>query len=50
MGQTQAQVELNKRREAEMTKLRRELEESNLAHETTVSARVPKKTLFKLLR
>merc|ERR1719419_1841041 len=37
MGQIQAQVELNKRREAEMTKLRRELEEANLAHETTVS-------------
>merc|ERR1712157_229280 len=31
------QVELNKRREAEMAKLRRDFEESNLAHESTVS-------------
>lgn len=31
------QIELNKRREAEFSKLRRELEESNLAHEATVS-------------
>jgi len=31
------QIELNKRREAEYAKLRRELEESNLAHEATVS-------------
>merc|ERR1712227_1090377 len=30
-GQTAAQIELNKRREAEMAKLRRDLEESNLA-------------------
>merc|ERR1712061_233754 len=35
---TAAQVELNKRREAEMAKLRRDLEESNLAHESTTSA------------
>ena len=34
---TSAQIELNKRREAEFAKLRRELEESNLAHEATVS-------------
>merc|ERR1712244_189083 len=37
-GATAAQVELNKRREAEMAKLRRDLEESNLAHESTTSA------------
>jgi hypothetical protein len=37
MGQTQAQVELNKRREGEMVKLKRDLEEANLAHETTIS-------------
>merc|ERR1711970_766594 len=36
-GQTAAQVELNKRRESEMAKLRRDSEESNLAHEATVS-------------
>merc|ERR1712018_135806 len=36
-GQTASQVELNKRREAEMAKLRRDFEESNLAHESTVS-------------
>merc|ERR1712055_745742 len=36
-GQTAAQIELNKRREAEMAKLRRDLEESNLAHEAQVS-------------
>merc|ERR1712179_257366 len=36
-GATAAQVELNKRREAEMAKLRRDSEESNLAHESTVS-------------
>merc|ERR1711879_712885 len=34
---TAAQVELNKRREAEMAKLRRDLEESNLGHESTIS-------------
>merc|ERR1711970_79767 len=37
-GQTAAQVELNKRREAEMAKLRRDSEESNLAHEATISS------------
>merc|ERR1719500_144310 len=37
-GATAAQVELNKRRESEMAKLRRDLEESNLAHESTTSA------------
>ena len=37
MGQTQAQVELNKRREAEMVKIKRDLEEANLSHETTMS-------------
>ncbi|XP_023210290.1 myosin heavy chain, muscle-like isoform X18 [Centruroides sculpturatus] len=32
-GATSAQIDLNKRREAEMAKLRRDLEESNLQHE-----------------
>ncbi|CAL1296901.1 unnamed protein product [Larinioides sclopetarius] len=36
-GATSAQVELNKRREAEMAKLRRDLEESNLQHEQTLT-------------
>ena len=36
-GQTAAQIELNKRREAEMAKLRRESEEANLAHEAQAS-------------
>merc|ERR1712042_163160 len=36
-GATAAQVELNKRREAEMAKLRRDFEEANLTHESTVS-------------
>lgn len=31
------QVELNKRREAEMSKLRRDLEEANLQHEQVMS-------------
>ena len=31
------QIELNKKREAEFSKLRRELEESNLAHDATIS-------------
>jgi len=31
------QIELNKRRESEYSKLRREFEEANLAHEATVS-------------
>ncbi|GFV63845.1 myosin heavy chain, striated muscle [Trichonephila clavipes] len=36
-GVTSAQVELNKRREAEMSKLRRDLEEANLQHEQVMS-------------
>lgn len=36
-GATTAQVELNKRREAEMAKLRRDLEESNIQHEQVMS-------------
>ena len=32
-GVTQAQIELNKRQEAEMAKLRRDMEDANLAHE-----------------
>ncbi|KAH6942300.1 hypothetical protein HPB50_003324 [Hyalomma asiaticum] len=36
-GATSAQVELNKRREAELAKLRRDLEESNLQHEQAMS-------------
>merc|ERR1712042_72125 len=37
-GATAAQIELNKRREAEMSKLRRDFEESNLTHESTISS------------
>ncbi len=33
-GATQAQIEVNKKREMEMAKLRRDLEESNMNHET----------------
>ena len=36
-GATTAQIELNKKREAEMSKLRRDLEESNIQHEATLS-------------
>ncbi|XP_039257328.1 myosin-7-like [Styela clava] len=35
-GATAAQIEVNKRREADYAKLRRDLEESNLTHEATV--------------
>ena len=35
-GATAAQVELNKKREAELAKLRRDLEEANLQHEATL--------------
>merc|ERR1711962_1359505 len=35
-GATAAQVELNKKREAEIGKLRRELEEANIQHDSTV--------------
>lgn len=37
-GATSAQIELNKRREAEMAKLRRDLEEANIQHEQAMSA------------
>lgn len=37
-GATSSQIELNKRREAELSKLRRDLEESNLQHEQAMSA------------
>lgn len=36
-GATSAQIELNKKREAEMSKLRRDLEESNIQHESTLA-------------
>merc|ERR1719516_658272 len=35
-GATAAQVELNKKREAEINKLRRDLEEAHIGHESTV--------------
>merc|ERR1711902_385918 len=35
---TATQIELNKRREAELAKLKTELEESNIAHEGTLAA------------
>merc|ERR1711881_453764 len=35
-GATSAQVELNKKREAEIGKLRRDLEEANIGHDSTV--------------
>uniref|UniRef100_A0A3B4WBE6 Uncharacterized protein n=1 Tax=Seriola lalandi dorsalis TaxID=1841481 RepID=A0A3B4WBE6_SERLL len=37
-GATAAQIEMNKKREAEFQKLRRDLEESTLQHESTASA------------
>ena len=37
-GATAAQIEMNKKREAEFQKLRRDLEESTLQHEATASA------------
>ncbi|XP_076312164.1 myosin heavy chain, muscle-like isoform X3 [Tachypleus tridentatus] len=36
-GATSAQIELNKRREAELSKLKRDLEESNLQHDQVLS-------------
>lgn len=36
-GATSSQIELNKRREAELSKLRRDLEESNIQHEQAMS-------------
>lgn len=33
LGATAAQIELNKKREAELTKLRRDIEEANIQHE-----------------
>jgi hypothetical protein len=41
-GATTTQVEMNKKREAELAKLRRDLEEANLQHEAT-SAQLRKK-------
>merc|ERR1712051_1134151 len=35
-GATSAQIELNKKREAEVTKLRKDLEENNIHHEATI--------------
>ncbi|CAL4159661.1 unnamed protein product, partial [Meganyctiphanes norvegica] len=37
-GATAAQVEMNKRREAELAKLKRELEEFNLQHEANLGS------------
>ncbi|XP_042212114.1 myosin heavy chain, muscle-like isoform X2 [Homarus americanus] len=37
-GATAAQIELNKKREAELVKLRRDLEESNIQHETALAS------------
>jgi len=37
-GQTASQIELNKKREAELSKLRRELEEINVAHESAMAS------------
>ena len=36
-NQTQAQIEINKRREAELAKVKRDLEEHNISHESTLS-------------
>lgn len=36
-GATAAQIELNKKREAELSKLRRDLEESNIQHESVLA-------------
>lgn len=36
-GATSAQIELNKKREAELSKLRRDLEESTIQHEGTLA-------------
>ena len=35
-GNTKAQIEISKRREAEMAKIRRDLEEASLNHESTL--------------
>merc|ERR1712212_1011853 len=37
-GATAAQIELNKKREAELAKLRRDLEESNIQHEAALAS------------
>lgn len=37
-GATAAQIELNKKREAELSKLRRDLEESNIQHESVLAS------------
>ncbi|MCE2155650.1 hypothetical protein GPU83_09675, partial [Streptococcus thermophilus] len=36
-GATAAQIEINKKREGELAKLRRDLEESNIQHESALS-------------
>lgn len=36
-GATSAQIELNKKREAELSKLRRDLEEANIQHESSLA-------------
>lgn len=43
-GATSAQVELNKKREQELLKLRRDLEESTMQHEAQVSTLRKKQT------
>ena len=37
-GATSAQIELNKKREAELSKLRRDLEEANIQHESSLAS------------
>lgn len=36
-GATAAQIELNKKRESELTKLRRDIEEANIQHESSMA-------------
>merc|ERR1712002_1071267 len=43
-GATAAQIELNKKREAEIGKLRRDVEESNIQHDSTVESLKKKNT------
>lgn len=37
-GATHAQIEMNKKREADLAKLRRDMEEANINHETQLAA------------
>jgi len=39
-GATNAQIELNKKREAELNKLRKDLEESNINHESLINGNI----------